>query len=89
MTAISFMFGQCFSIASSHAYNNPPYYYAGNGFALAMMVTGFVLSGIQIQLLMKRNQAKVAAQGSAEVAAKRKLGVEEIQDAHPDFIYYL
>lgn len=83
------MFGQCFSIASSHAYNGPPYYYAGNGFALGMMVLGFILSFIQIRLLMRRNEAKLAEQGSAEAAELRKLGVEEIQDRHPDFIYYL
>lgn len=89
MTAILFMSGQLFSIASSYAYSDPPYYHRGNGLALAALVTGFVLLGIQIRLLMKRNKAKVAAQGSAEVAAKRTLGVEEIQDAHPDFMYYL
>jgi len=89
ITAITFMIAQCFSIASSHAYVDPPYYVPGNSFALAMMVMGFVLSGVQIRLLMRRNKAKVAAQGSVEAAAQRRLGVEEIQDEHPDFIYYL
>jgi len=89
ITALTFMTGQLFSIASSYAYSDPPYYYRGNGFALAMMATGCILSGIHIRLLIKRNNVKVTAQGSAEAAAKRSLGVEEIQDAHPDFMYYL
>ena len=87
--AMILMIGQLFSIASSENYSDPPYYYRGNGFALGFMVVGFILTGIFISFLHKKNVAKVAAQGSAEAAAKRSMTVEEIQDAHPDFMYFL
>lgn len=83
------MLGQCFSIASSHAYSDAPYYTRGNSFILAFMVAGFLLTGVQVVILKRRNIVKVAAQGSPEAAAVRHLGIEEIQDAHPDFMYYL
>jgi len=89
VTALLFMCGQLFSIASSYAYSDPPTYYIGNGFALGAMFVGFCLSGTQILLLVRRNKKKIAAQGSPEAAINRRLGVEEIQDQHPDFMYYL
>ena len=87
--AMILMIGQLFSIASSQNYSDPPYYYRGNGFALGFMVVGFILTGTFISFLHKKNVAKVAAQGSAEAAARRSMTVEEIQDAHPDFMYFL
>lgn len=83
------MSGQCFGIAASYAYSDPPYYRKGNGYALAFNVVGFVLTFVQIRLLMRRNAKKLAAANTPEVAALRLLGVEEIQDGHPDFLYYL
>jgi hypothetical protein len=83
------MLGQCFAVAGSQNYSDSPYYYRGNGFALGMMVAGFILTGLFMWFLMAKNAAKRAAQGSEEAAAKRGLTIEEIQDAHPDFMYYL
>ncbi|KAF2670439.1 putative pantothenate transporter [Microthyrium microscopicum] len=87
--ALTSMIGQVFAIASQKAYNGPPHYYAGHGFVLGMMVFGVIASGIQIRVLMWKNAKKLATQGSQEAKEKRALGVEEINEEHPDFMYYL
>lgn len=83
------MVGQCFSIASTQNYSDPPYYSRGNGFALAWLIVGGILTGIFMWFLARKNAAKVLAQGSEDAAAKRGMSIEEIQDRHPDFMYYL
>ena len=50
---------------------------------------GVCVSGILIKLLMRRNRKKVLEQDSPEAVEKRALGAEDIQDGHPDFMYYL
>lgn len=83
------MIGQVFSIASAENYSDPPKYYRGNGVTLGMMVIGLVLTGIFMWYLARRNRMKRQAQGTEAAAAARRLGIEEIQDDHPDFMYYL
>ena len=83
------MLGQVLSIASAHNYSDPPNYYRGNGLTLGTMVLGFVLTGVFIKYLADKNKGKLQAQGTEAAAAARSLGIEEIQDAHPDFMYYL
>ena len=83
------MVGQCFSIASTQNYSDPPYYSRGNGFALGLLVVGFILTGVFMWFLARKNAEKVAAQQSEDAAAKRGMSIEEIQDRHPDFMYYL
>ncbi|KAI0121293.1 putative pantothenate transporter [Xylariales sp. AK1849] len=89
VTALFFMCGQAFSIAASYAYSDPPYYYRGNGFTLGFTALALVLTIVQIKVLKKKNRAKLNNKDSPEAEALRLLHVEEIQEDHPDFMYYL
>ena len=81
--------GQLFAIASAQNYSDAPKYNRGNGLSLAFMVVGLVLTVILIRFLACKNEAKLLAKDTEEAAAARRLGIEEIQDDHPDFMYYL
>ena len=83
------MLGQTFSIASAENYSDGPKYYRGNALTLGMMVAGLAITAVSIWFLAQKNAAKVRARGSEDAAAARHLGIEEIEDNHPDFTYYL
>jgi hypothetical protein len=83
------MIGQALGIASAKIYSDAPRYYRGNGFALGGMVVGIISTGGLMILLTKKNVAKLANIGSEEAIARRVLTIEEIQDDHPDFFYYI
>jgi hypothetical protein len=83
------MVGQSMGIASAKIYSDAPLYYRGNGFALGSMVVGILVTAALMGFLTKRNAMKLAAQGLEEAIAKRVLNIEEIQDDHPDFFYYI
>ena len=86
--AMSLMLGQCFSIASSQAYSDPPYYTRGNSIALSAMVVGGFTSGLLSWVFMRCNAKKETAQYTHAAVALRHMSLEEIQDDHPDFRYY-
>jgi hypothetical protein len=83
------MLSQCMSIASAEVYSDAPLYNRGNGFSLGSMVVGFITTAIFMVYLGRLNRNKLARQGSQEAALTRGKTIEEIQDAHPDFFYYL
>lgn len=83
------MFGQCFSIASLHIYSDSPHYYRGNGFVLGVMVVGIVVTGLLRLYLMGENKRKERDGDSDGAAQMRTMSIDEIGDAHPDFMYYL
>ena len=83
------MLGQCMSIASAQVYADAPLYNRGNGFSLGSMVVGFTITAIFMIYLGHLNKNKLARQDSEEAALTRGKTIEEIQDAHPDFFYYL
>lgn len=87
--AIILMLGQCMSIASAQVYTDAPLYNRGNGFALSSMIVGFIITVIFMRYLSQLNAKKLALQGSEEAAAIRGKTIEEVQDMHPDFFYYL
>ena len=89
MLAMILMLGQLFSIASAQNYSDAPKYYRGNGLALGMTVVGFILTAYLIRYIAAKNASKRLAQESDQAAAARQFGVEEIQNEHPDFMYYL
>jgi hypothetical protein len=83
------MIGQTMGIASAKAYRDAPRYKRGNGFALGGMLIGVVGTGSLMVFLKKKNVAKFDNQGSEEAIARRTMTIEEIQDNHPDFFYYI
>lgn len=87
--AMIIMIGQSMGIASAKVYSDAPRCYRGNGFALGAMVVGIIVTAVFMIFLSKKNAMKVANQGSEEAIARRVLTIEEIQDDHPDFFYYI
>ncbi|TAQ84354.1 hypothetical protein B7494_g7317 [Chlorociboria aeruginascens] len=83
------IFGQCFSIIGQEVYSDAPHYYRGNGFSLASMVIGGIITGLYMLYLSKQNARKLRNQNTDEAISQRHLDIEEIGDAHPDFMYYL
>lgn len=83
------MTGQAMSIASAQVYTDAPHYTRGNSFSLAFTALGLILMAVFMWYLARINAEKLANQGSEEVNAKRGMDIEEIQDEHPDFFYYL
>jgi hypothetical protein len=87
--ALLVMIGQAMSNASAQVYSDAPYYTRGNSFSLAFMILGFILTAAFTWYLARMNAKKLAVQGSDEANDKRGMNIEEIQDEHPDFFYYL
>ena len=87
--AIILILGQCMSIASAHVYADAPLYNRGNGFALGSMIVGFIITAAFMHYLSQLNAKKLALQNSEEAAAIRGKTIEDVQDMHPDFFYYL
>jgi hypothetical protein len=87
--AIILMLGQCMSIASAQVYADSPLYNRGNGFSLSSMIVGFIITAVFIHYLSQLNAKKLSLQDSEEAAAIRGKTIEEVQDMHPDFFYYL
>jgi hypothetical protein len=83
------MVGQSMEIASAKIYSDAPLYYRGNGFSLGGMVVGIIVTGALMVFLTTRNAMKLANQHLEEAITKRVLNIEEIQDDHPDFFYYI
>ena len=83
------MIGQAMSIASAQVYSDAPYYTRGNSFSLSFTILGAMLTGVFVWYLARMNAKKLADQGSDKASAKRGMNIEEIQDEHPDFFYYL
>ncbi|KAH8705207.1 putative pantothenate transporter [Talaromyces proteolyticus] len=83
------MVGQCFSIAGSKVFDDPPVYRKGKAFSLAFSLLGLIVSIALVVYLRWQNARKSARQNSAEAAEKRAMTLEEICDDHPDFMYWL
>jgi hypothetical protein len=88
MYAIASMIGQCFSIAATQLYSDPPRYFRGNGFAVGSTVFAacFIL-GLHYRLELKNRRKRDAVDSDAAREA-RLLGVEECGNKHPDFLFY-
>ncbi|KAJ5595467.1 uncharacterized protein N7459_001675 [Penicillium hispanicum] len=87
--AFLMVFGQSFSILEVEIFGNRPNYYPGKGLALTGTVAAAVVTPLFQLYLKQKNRQKLANQDSEEAAAKRGLGIEDIGDDHPDFIYWL
>jgi hypothetical protein len=83
------IFGQCFSIAGAEVYSDPPRYYRGNGFSLGAVAIGAMMAGALMFYLSKQNVRKLRNQNTDEARSLRLSSIEEIGDAHPDFMFYL
>ncbi|PWY68991.1 putative pantothenate transporter [Aspergillus sclerotioniger CBS 115572] len=81
--------GQCFSIAGSKVFDDPPGYQKGKAFALGFSVLGLVAASGLVVFLRWMNARKISRQNTPEAAGKRAMTLEEICDEHPDFMYFL
>lgn len=83
------VFGQAFAVLQVEIFGDKPNYYPGKGFAFAGTAAAALVTPL-FQLYLKRENARKSAnQHTEEAAAKRGLGIEEIGDDHPDFMYWL
>lgn len=87
--AIILMLGQCVSIASAQIYTDAPLYKRGDIISLSSMIVGFIITAVFMHRLSQLNAKKVALQDLEEAVAQRGRTIEEVQDMHPDFFYYL
>jgi hypothetical protein len=87
--ALLVVIGQATSIANAQVYSDAPRYTRGNSFSLAFTALGCILTAAFTWYLARMNAKKLARQGSDEASAERHMTIEEIQDEHPDFFYYL
>ena len=83
------MVAQCFSIAATQIYSDPPTYYRGNGFALGSAMVGFCTCVVLVLRLQHLNRQKKGAAESDANNRLRSLSVEQLGNDHPDFYYFI
>lgn len=83
------MVAQCFSIAATQIYSDPPTYHRGNGFALGSAIIGFFTCIVLVIRLKHVNRKKKEAADSDTANRLRALSVEELGNEHPDFYHFL
>jgi hypothetical protein len=82
------VFGQSFALLGAEIFNDAPKYYRGKGLSLGAMVVGAIVTVVFLLYLRHLNDRKRRNQDSEEAAEQRVLGVEDVCDDHPDFIYW-
>ncbi|KAK5685131.1 hypothetical protein LTS10_003207 [Elasticomyces elasticus] len=82
------MISQCISIASSHAYDDPPIYRKGNAVAMGLMVIACVTATALSVMYQRLNGIKKREQYSeaAEILRSRYT-VDDISHGHPDVFF--
>lgn len=81
--------GQSFSVLEIEIFGDGPNYYPGKGLAFAGTAVAALVTPLFQLYLKRKNAQKLENQHTQEAAAKRALGIEEIGDDHPDFLYWL
>jgi len=81
------MTGHMCAIAVSFAFRDAPHYFTGKGLGLASSAVAAMAAPAMIAYLKRQNANKLANKDSPEAAALRAKSIEEIYDAHPDFMY--
>ncbi|KAK0614839.1 putative pantothenate transporter [Bombardia bombarda] len=87
--AIANIFGQLCALASSFSFRDGPDYFTGKGLSLAATGVGAILTAVFMLYLGRLNMVKLANKDTVNAAEQRKRGVEDLCDAHPDFMYSL
>jgi len=83
------MTGHVCAIGVSFAFNDGPEDRKGKGVAMGSAVLSMLLTPVFMLYLRRQNAKKLRVKGSPEASALRAKSVEEIYDAHPDFLYTL
>lgn len=81
--------GQCFAVMGLEVFTDAPKYHRGKGLGFAACALSAMLIPVFMLFINHLNKEKDKNQLSLEAAEKRRLGVEEIGDDHPDFRYWL
>ncbi|KAK4501512.1 hypothetical protein PRZ48_007321 [Zasmidium cellare] len=87
--AIVCMIAQCFSIAGTEIYSDPPFYCRGNGFALGSAVVGLSACVVLVFRLKRANRKKREAADSDVARQMRLCSIEELGNDHPDFYHFI
>lgn len=82
------MFGQCFALLGAEIFNDAPKYYRGKGLSLGAMAVGAIATVLFLFYLRHVNDRKWRNRDSEAAAEQRVLGVEDVCDDHPDFVYW-
>ncbi|KAJ8103705.1 putative pantothenate transporter [Lipomyces tetrasporus] len=86
--AFIMIFGQSFALLGAEIFNDAPKYYRGKGLSLGSLVVGALATILLMFYLRYANDRKRRNQDSEEASKKRALGMEEICDDHPDFMFW-
>lgn len=81
--------GQCFAVMGLEIFTDAPKYERGKGLGFAASALSAMLVPVFILFISHLNKKKDRDQHSPEAVAKRRLGIEEIGDDHPDFRFWL
>jgi len=83
------MAGHACAIASSFGFRDGPAYYIGKGLGLGSAAVAALMVPVMMLYLTRQNAKKLADKHTFWADEQRLLSVEEIYDAHPDFMYSL
>ena len=83
------MTGHICAIAASFGFRDGPTYYTGKGMGLGSAVLAAIVAPAMMIYLKRQNAKKLANKDTAEANEMRKKSIEDIHDAHPDFMYSL
>ncbi|KAK5453521.1 hypothetical protein LTS15_006706 [Exophiala xenobiotica] len=87
--AFIMIFGQCFALMGLEIFTDAPKYHRGKGLGFASAALSALLVPFFIVYIRRLNQKKEKEKHTSVAAEKRRLGIEEVCDDHPDFRYWL
>ncbi|KAK4182953.1 putative transporter [Podospora australis] len=85
--AVTSMVGHACAIAVTFSFRDGPNYYLGKGLSGGSAVVAVVTCFFFMRFVDKENARKTAEKDTPEANMARVMSVEEIYDAHPDFVY--
>ena len=83
------MIGHACAIAASFGFSDGPTYYIGKGLGLGSAAIAALMVPVMMLYLTRQNAKKLALQDTPQASELRLKTVEQIYDAHPDFMYSL
>ena len=84
---IATMAGHGSALAVTFSLRDGPHFYVGKSISFGSAVLAVGVAQLFMNYLDKENARKLAEKNSPAACEARDLSVEEIYDAHPDFMY--